>query len=89
MRRGPRVSGRRQPPGRVSGGMVRPAAESAISVRRRRSRVSGFLALTTHQIAARWYQGARARKKVQALPSARNVFSAAGGRRAGRFCSKL
>jgi hypothetical protein len=37
--------------GGVSGLIVRPPAESAISVASRRARVSGFLALITHQSA--------------------------------------
>ena len=39
--------------GGVSGLIFRPAAESAISVASRRSRVSSCLALITHQIAGR------------------------------------
>jgi len=35
--------------------MVRAAAESAINVLSRRSRVSGFLALTTQKIAVRGF----------------------------------
>jgi len=69
--------------------MVRPAAESAIRVRSRRSRVSGFLALTTQKIAVRWYQGGRARKNAHAAASARNARARAAGKRAGFRCSKL
>ena len=43
----------RERSGRVSGGMVRPAAEPAIKVRSRQSRVSVFLALTTQNRQAR------------------------------------
>jgi len=38
--------------------ILRPAEESSVSAVRRLCRVSSFLALTTHQIAALWYDGA-------------------------------
>ena len=69
--------------------MVRPAAESAISVRSRLSRVSSFLALTTQCRAVRWYQGGRDWKYAHAPAFARNAFACAGGRRAGVRRSKL
>ena len=70
--------------------MVRPAAESAISVARRRSRVSGCLALTTQCVAVRWYQGGRDVKNAQAFALARNALRCAGVElRRLASCSKL
>ena len=43
---------------RVNGAMVRPRAESSMSVSSRLCLVSFFLALTTHQTAALRYEGA-------------------------------
>ena len=55
MERSHRPSSIRDSPGcgqRVSGGTVLPAADASISVARRRSRVSSFLAIMTQRIAA-------------------------------------
>lgn len=60
-----------------------------MSVRRRRSRVSGRFALSTHQIAARWYQGGRAWNPFQADGSAWKARRWAGVRRSALRCSKL
>src|SRR5947208_3042043 len=60
-------------PGRVSGGMVRPRAESLMSAASRFRLVSSLFALMTHQIAVFRYQGAWAWKKRQARLLARSL----------------
>ena len=71
----------------MSGGTPRPSAEWAISTPSRRSRVASCLALITHQLRVRRYQGAWAMKNFQARGLARNSFSYAGSSVAVRRCS--
>jgi hypothetical protein len=55
-------------------GSVRPLADSSMSRSRRLSLVSSFLALRTHHVAARWYDGGWDRKNAQAAVLAFNSF---------------
>jgi hypothetical protein len=60
---------------RISCAILRPCAESPMRVASRRACVSAFFALMTHQMAARWYEGACAWKNSHAAWSARNSCS--------------
>src|SRR5690606_6463360 len=65
-------------PGRVSGLMRRPAAESSMSVWSRLRLVSSRLALMTHHVAALRYDGGCDSKNAQAFFRLRNSFSIHG-----------
>src|SRR3989454_2850463 len=72
---------------RVSGGTVRPCAESSISCPRRLSFVVSVFAVMTHQTAAFWYDGGCARKNSQAFRFARNFLNCVSSSSATLRCS--
>ena len=64
----------------------RPPADAAINVASRFAWVSGFTALTTYQIAVRWYPGGCLENQAHAALLALKTFACSGGNAVGR-CS--
>ena len=69
----------RLPPGAFAaqrrGGIHTPFSQHSTSVRRRRARVSSFLALVTQKVVTRRYEGGCASKNLSACGLARRIFS--------------